>query len=135
MINGYQGNISQISIKYQTDFSRILNNICWIYPNISQISEDSGQIKILEKSLKTAMFRPNPTARYQPDIKAFCTTDIKSCHPLSVYFTINRKLRLNFTSDLERKSLALSIIEKSRHILRKREFTWKVNFTRIYLLS
>jgi len=40
---------------------------------------DSGQSKILEKSLETARFPPNPTAKYQgylPDIKAFCTPDI-----------------------------------------------------------
>jgi len=28
------------------------------------------------------MFRPSPTAGYQPDISAFCTLDIMSCHLL-----------------------------------------------------
>jgi len=39
----------------------------------------------LEKSLITAIFRPNPAAgnqEYQPDIKAVFTPDIISCHPL-----------------------------------------------------
>jgi len=42
-INGYQEKIDLFSIKYLTKFSRILQNICWFYLNISQISRDSGQ--------------------------------------------------------------------------------------------
>jgi len=43
IINGYEEEINQISIKYLIDFIRILKNICWIYLNISQISVDSGR--------------------------------------------------------------------------------------------
>jgi len=54
MINRYQEKLDQISKKYLTDFSRILKNICWKYPNISQISVNSGQrvknLKIAENS-------------------------------------------------------------------------------------
>jgi len=32
------------------------------------------------------MFRPNSTAGYQPDIKAFCTPDIMSHQPLDEPF-------------------------------------------------
>jgi len=49
-------------MKYLT-FSRILQIICWIHLNFSQISVDSGHgVKNFEKLLKTAMFRPNLTA-------------------------------------------------------------------------
>ena len=57
-------NIWQISEEY------LKKNVCWINQNISQISVDSSQ-SVNKKSLKTAMFRPNPTAvyhGYQPDI-------------------------------------------------------------------
>jgi len=43
IINGYQEKIDHISIKYLTDFGRILKNISWIYLNINQISVNSGQ--------------------------------------------------------------------------------------------
>jgi len=81
-VNGYQEKIDHISIKYLTDFSRVLKKyICWIYLNISQISVDSGQrVKQLEKSLKTAIFDRIP----QPDIKALCTQDIVSCHLVDI---------------------------------------------------
>ena len=85
MMNGYQQVIDQISSKYVIDFSRIIKNICWIYQNIGQVSVYSGQrVKNLEQSLKKIMFRPNPTGYlgYQSDIKAFCTPDIMSCHPV-----------------------------------------------------
>jgi len=66
-----------------------------MYLNISEISVDISQrVKRLEKSLKTAMFRPNPTAGYhgyQPDIKAVCIPDIMSCHPLAVYYSYETK--------------------------------------------
>ena len=48
---------------------------------------DCGQSGKLEKSMKTAMFLSIPTTAYQgyqPDIKVFCTPNIKSCHPLSL---------------------------------------------------
>jgi len=57
IINGYQEKIDHISIKYLTDFGRILKTISWIYLNINQISVNSGQrAKKLEKLLKTATF-------------------------------------------------------------------------------
>jgi len=100
VINGYQEKIDQISIKYLgyqykidlsikylTDFSRLLKNLFWlVYQTIRQISVESGKkVKNLKNRWKIAMFRPNSTAGYQgyqPDIKAFCTPDIMSCHPL-----------------------------------------------------
>jgi len=85
-MNGYQEKIDENSITYLTDFRKILQNICWIYLNISQVPVDSGQrVKKLKKSLKKAMFRPKPTAGYQgyqPYIKAFCTLDSMSSYPL-----------------------------------------------------
>jgi len=90
IINRYQEEIDEISIKYQTDFGKILRNISWIYLSISQTPVDSfAKSKNLEKLLKTAMFRPNLTAGYQgyqPDIKAFCTPDIMRCYPLRLSF-------------------------------------------------
>jgi len=68
--NGYQNKIDQIPIKNLTDFGGILKNISSVYPNISR---QCSQSEKLEKSLKTAMFRPNQTVGYrgyQPDIKA-----------------------------------------------------------------
>jgi len=63
-------------------------NISWIpkyKPDISGQSLCKKNNNNNEKSLKTAMCRPNPTAGYlgyQPDIKAFCSPDIMICHPL-----------------------------------------------------
>jgi len=37
LINGYQDKVNKISVKYLTDFSEILKDICWIYLNICQI--------------------------------------------------------------------------------------------------
>ena len=93
IINEYQGKMDRISVYYLTDLSRILGSICWMFLNINQISVGRGQRKKnnkktkknLKKSLKTAMFRPNTTVGYQgyqPNVKAFCTPDIMSCHPL-----------------------------------------------------
>ena len=73
---GYQRSIKRISrenwpisIKYQTDFSRI-SKICYldIRSDTSGLWSKSSKLK---KSLKTALFRCNPTAGYQgyqPDI-------------------------------------------------------------------
>jgi len=72
IINGYQEKIDQISIKYLTDFSRILKNICWIYLNISQKSVDRGQ----RKNTKNRRIQSYFDEISQPDIKAFCTPDI-----------------------------------------------------------
>jgi len=41
--NGCQEKTDQISIKYLTDFIRILQNVCWMYLNISEVSVDRGQ--------------------------------------------------------------------------------------------
>jgi len=49
--NGYHEKIDKISIKYLTDFIRILKNICWTYQNISRISVD-GQWSQKAKNFK-----------------------------------------------------------------------------------
>jgi len=51
----------------------MLKNITEYQPDNSK---QSSKRKELEKSLKTAMFRLNPTARYRVDVKAFFTPDI-----------------------------------------------------------
>lgn len=55
IINGCREKIGQISMKYLTDFSRMLKRIFWIYRNCSQISVDSGQIV---KNLKNRWKQP-----------------------------------------------------------------------------
>jgi len=65
LLNGYQGEINQISIEYLIDFSRISkisSGYTWIEADTSGLWSKSNK---LEKSLETAMFRSNPTAGYQ----------------------------------------------------------------------
>jgi len=84
--------MDQISIKNLTDFGRIfLENLLDI-PKlaISMISVDSGQrvnnLKIAENSHFSTEYNIRISrilTRYRPDIKAFCTPDIMSCHLLT----------------------------------------------------
>jgi len=63
VINGYLEKIDPISNTYLADFSIILKKYV-LDLNISlllNISEQCSENKKLEKSLETAMFRPNPT--------------------------------------------------------------------------
>jgi len=61
------------------------------------------------------MFRPPPTAEhqgYQPDIKAFCTRDIMSCHSLSVSSLVLRFLICSFKNlvSIKKAPLRCSIL-------------------------
>jgi len=86
IINRYQHKIDQISIKYLTDFGRILKYISWINLNISQISVDSGQREKIWKKAENSHVSTGSNSRisriYQRDIEAFCTPDIMSCYRL-----------------------------------------------------
>jgi len=62
------------------------------------------------------MFWPNPTAGYQPDIKAFRTPDIMSCHPL---VKIQFKARLLAVSNV----LTALIFSNSRNFEMERDTT------------
>jgi len=78
--NGYEEKIDQTSFKQTlAEYKKYL----LVTP--FQIPVAFGQREInFWNSLKTAMFRSNPTAGYrgyQPDINAFSTPDIMSCHP------------------------------------------------------
>jgi len=88
IINGYQQKIDQISVKYLTDFSMILKNICWIYLKISQISVDiDHRVRNLKNRWKRSCF----DRLQQPDIedinrisRRFVHLISSSCHPLAL---------------------------------------------------
>jgi len=79
-------NFNEISDRFQHNIKKYLLDIPKCY---SDISRQWAESKKLGKTLKTAIIRPKPIAGYQPDIKAFFTLDIMSCHPLimGIHFT------------------------------------------------
>jgi len=84
IINGYQEKNDQISIKYLTDFSITLKNICWIYLNIRHVSVDSSQ---RVKNLKNHRKQPCFDRIQLPDIRDINRISRPfvhrtSCHPL-----------------------------------------------------
>jgi len=54
--------------KYLTDFSRILKDISWYTYILTTYQWPVAREQKTWKSLKTAIFRPNPTSAYQSDI-------------------------------------------------------------------
>jgi len=70
------------------------------------MSEQCSVSTTLEKSLKTAMFRPNSTAeyqRYQPDISRISICTDMSCHPFSFL-----SVKLNITLERITRKFLLS---------------------------